>query len=166
MIDPVRGSMWSFYGNGMMPLPVPSAIAWEYQNAIREQAQAIAKLDQTLGIESDSLRFRLATNTIEPLERRIQTIQNEQFVCPPHCWVSHYNVKRPWGIYYYFKLMSEEPIFPARSKKNEGKMVKTLHLGRFGSLAEAKAFVGWEARKEIERLQRRIEVLQEIQMLT
>lgn len=44
-------------------------------------------------------------------------------------------------------------------------MVKTLHLGRFDSLAEAKAFVGWDARKAIERLQRRIEVLREFQNL-
>lgn len=161
----VDGKIWGFYGNGMMPLPVPSAIAWEYQNAIREQASAITRLNQALGIESNSLRFRLATSTIEQLEARIQTIQNEQFVCPPRCWVSHYNVKRPWGIYYYFKLMSEDAIFPARSKKNASKMVKTLHLGRFYSLAEAKAFVGWDARKEIERLQRRIEVLREFQNL-
>ncbi len=156
----INGELWGFYGNGVMPIPVPSAIAWEYNNQLRENAKAIAKVEQAFG---KKFTYSLMEHNLNELRARIEAIEAEQFVCPTGCYVCEYSVKRKYGIYYYYKLVALEPIFPAKSKLNKGKMVKTLHLGRFNSLSEAHEAAGWTARKYINKMQRQIEMLQKYQ---
>ncbi len=156
----INGELWGFYGNGVMPVPVPLPIAWEYKNELRENVKAIAKLEQTFG---KIFTYSLTERNLIELRARIEAIETEQFVCPAGCYVSEYSVKRPYGIYYYYKLVALEPIFPAKSKLNKGKMVKTLHLGRFNSLQEAHEAAGWTARKAINKMQRQIELLEQVQ---
>ena len=132
----------------------------QYQKELRENARAIAQIQQAFG---QKFTYSLAEQNIAQLNARINQIEAEQFVCPPGCYVCEYSVKRPYGIYYYYKLVSQEPIFPARSKKKEGQMVKTLHLGRYRNLAEAHAAAGWTARKAIDKMRRQIEFLEQMQ---
>jgi hypothetical protein len=156
----INGELWGFYGNGVMPVPVPPAIAWEYKQELKENAKAIAKVEQVFG---KKFTHSYMEHNLSELKARIEAIEAQQFVCPPGCYVSEYSVKRPCGIYYYYKLVAKEAIFPAKSKLNKGKMVKTLHLGRFNSLQEAHEAAGWSARKSINKMQRQIEILQQAQ---
>lgn len=153
----INGELWGFYGNGVMPVSVPKEIAWEYQNELKENAKALAKLEQVFG---KKFTHACMERNLSELRERIKQIEQERFVCPPGCYVCEYSVKRKYGVYYYHKLVAPEPIFPAKSTKNKGKMVKTLHLGRFNSLQEAHEAAGWSARKMIDRMRRQIEILE------
>ena len=153
----INGEIWGFYGSGVMPVPVPKTIALEYKQELRENAKALAKIEEAFG---QKFTTSLRESSIKELEARIKEIESERFVCPLGCYVSEYAVKRQYGIYYYYKLMAQEPIFPARSKQNSGKLVKTLHLGRFNSLAEAQEAAGWTARRAIDKIKRQIEMLE------
>ena len=153
----VNGILYAFYSNSVMPVPVPMVIAKEYRQAIRDNAKALGQLQHVLKINQTA-------TTIDQLRQRIQDLHKEvSFIAPSGCYVSSYIVKRPYGHYEYQKLMSPETaIFPARSEKNAGKLVKNLHLGRTGSEKHQAALAGLQARKQIVKWERQIEALEEI----
>ncbi len=153
----VNGVLYAFYINSVMPVPCPMVIAKEYRQAIRDNARALGQLEHVLKINQSA-------TTIDQLRQQIQSLHKEiSFIAPAGCYVCSYIVKRPYAHYQYEKLMSPDvAIFPSRSQRNAGKLVKNLHLGRTGSEKHQAALAGIQARKQIARWERQIEVIEEI----
>lgn len=110
----------------------------------RQEAQARAKQIKAL---------------IRKLKQKIQTIEREGEVAPPHCHIIRYQTKQNQKIYWYYKLQSAEPIFSMASDSQQ--KTKYLYLGKAGSEAHIDAVEKMTRRSLIDELERVIHSLQE-----
>ncbi|RAM48825.1 MAG: hypothetical protein C6Y22_25735 [Hapalosiphonaceae cyanobacterium JJU2] len=79
-------------------------------------------------------------------------------VAPPNSWIVRYQVKGKYGIYWYYKLQSEQPEFP--TKDNRGKS-RYKHLGKAGSPAYNEAITSMVRRAKIDALSRVINTIKQ-----
>jgi hypothetical protein len=153
--------VWAMYRDAVMPTPVPPDIEEVYRKEMRDKAKEFKK------VKSQERRGRL-----EQLEAQVQELENSGFVPPAGCYLSTYKVKKIYGIYEYWKLWSQKPVFPARMNDKQksfwlsqgkdyqkGGKVKTMHIGKVGSFIYEQAMQGLETRRRIEGLKREIEIL-------
>lgn len=88
-------------------------------------------------------------------ELRTQLAQFEDVYIPPQgCEAHTYNVKRPWGIYPYNKLTSEQAIFEPSEKVRR---VKVIHLSKNDDPRNQEARAGIERRNKLMKLSTRLE---------
>jgi hypothetical protein len=104
-----------------------------------------------------SLRANQIKATIRKLKQKIQKIEAEGEVAPPHCHVIRYQTKQNQKIYWYYKLQATEPIFPTTTDSN--KKSKYLYLGKAGSEAHIQALEQMTRRSLIDELERVINSL-------
>jgi hypothetical protein len=102
------------------------------------------------------LRAKQIKATIRKLKQKIQKIQAEGEVAPPHCHVIRYQTKQNQKIYWYYKLQATEPIFPTTT---DNKKSKYLYLGKAGSEAHINAVEQMTRRSLIDELERVINSL-------
>lgn len=96
---------------------------------------------------------------IRQLKQKIEKIEREGEVAPPHCHIIRYQIKQNQKIYWYYKLQSAEPIFPMASAPEQ--KTKYLYLGKVGSEAHIDAVEKMTRRSLIDELERVIHSLQE-----
>ena len=98
------------------------------------------------------LRAKQIKATIRKLKQKIQKIEAEGEVAPPHCHVIRYQTKQNQKIYWYYKLQGNEPLFPTATDSN--KKSKYLYLGKAGSEAHLEAVEKVARRSLIDELER------------
>jgi hypothetical protein len=103
------------------------------------------------------LRAKQIKTTIRKLKQKIQKIETEGEVAPPHCHVIRYQTKQNQKIYWYYKLQAPEPTFPMTTDSQ--KKSKYLYLGKAGSEAHINAVEQMTRRSLIDELERIINSL-------
>ena len=106
-----------------------------------------------------TLRAQQIKSLIRKLKQKIQKIEREGEVAPPHCHIIRYQINRNQKIYWYYKLQAAEPIFPMATDSN--KKTKYFYLGKAGSEAHIDALEKLTRRDLIDELERVIHSLQE-----
>jgi hypothetical protein len=120
---------------------------------------------QVTAIEAATLMLRLRGNPQSPeslglwaafdsldrlldeIQQQLQQIEQQQdYIAPEGCEVHQYNVKRPAGIYEYYKLASPQAIFAPSSEEH---LVKVIHLSRAGDPRLRSAHAGIHRRNQL-----------------
>jgi hypothetical protein len=84
---------------------------------------------------------------VDELEQHLQQREEqEDYVAPEGCEVHLYNVKRPAGIYEYYKLASTQAMFEPSWEEN---LVKVIHLSRAGDPRVRSAQLGIHRRNQL-----------------
>lgn len=94
---------------------------------------------------------------IAQLEKEIQQIFNSGQVAPENSWIVRYQVKGKYGVYWYYKLQAELPVF---DKRESGKS-RYKHLGRAGSPAYNDAVTAMIRRTKIDALHRMVNTIKQ-----
>ncbi len=93
---------------------------------------------------------------LEQLQQDLENIQLEGEIAPSGCWIVRYQAKgQKGGRYWYYKLMSHDPIFVTKN----GNPSRHQYLGKAGSQAYLKAVEALSRRGRIEALERGISTL-------
>jgi hypothetical protein len=120
---------------------------------------------QVTAIEAATLMLRMRGNPQSPeslglwtafdclarllgeLEQKLQqSEEQEDYIAPEGCEVHIYNVKRPAGIYEYYKLASTQAMFEPSWEENP---VKVIHLSRAGDPRVRSAKAGISCRNQL-----------------
>ena len=109
--------------------------------------------------QPSKLRSQQIKATIRKLKQKIQKVEREGEVAPPHCHIIRYQTKQNQKIYWYYKLQAAEPIFTMAT--DSSKKTKYLYLGKAGSEAHINAVEKLTRRSLIDELERVINSLQE-----
>lgn len=91
------------------------------------------------------------------LEKEIQQIFSSGEVAPENSWIVRYQVKGKYGIYWYYKMQAELPVF---DKVKQGKS-RYKHLGRAGSPAYNDAVTAMVRRAKIDAISRVINTIKQ-----
>lgn len=114
---------------------------------------------ESLGI---TRQFEQMSSLIAELNTCLQELYYDVYVAPPNSDVCSYNVKRPKGIYQYYKLASDEKIFAPVIKHEQ---VKVIHLSKKDDPRCVEALRGIERRNKLlqakNRLDKAISLLRE-----
>jgi hypothetical protein len=94
---------------------------------------------------------------ITQLEKERQQIFDSGQVAPENSWIVRYQVKGKYGVYWYYKLQSELPVF---DKREQGKS-RYKHLGRAGSPVYNDAVTSMVRRAKIDALTRIINTIKQ-----
>ena len=94
---------------------------------------------------------------IAQLEKEIQQIFESGQVGAENSWIVRYQVKGKYGVYWYYKLQAESPVF---DKVKQGKS-RYKHLGRAGSPAYNDAVTAMVRRAKIDAISRIINTIKQ-----
>ncbi len=103
-------------------------------------------------------RAELLQQTIATLQIMIQQIKAGGEIAPSGCCVSRYQARGKQGVYWYYKLHANHPIFPTTQPD---KLSKYKHLGKAGSPAHVDAVMQVARRTQIDYLQSCIDSLRQ-----
>jgi hypothetical protein len=98
----------------------------------------------------DSIQTQLAE-----LRSRSEQFAADCYIAPNNCEAHIYNVKRPYGTYWYNKLSSTEAIFEPEEKEEK---VKVLHLSHSDDPRNTEARLGIERRNRLHKLQTQLQI--------
>lgn len=120
-------------------------------NLMVDAVKMLLNRGATQTVETIGLTQSLATfsNLIDSIEESLSQIQG-QYIAPNNTEVCIYNVKRPKGLFEYYKLKATEPIFeasPDQRRHPRLEKVKDIHLNRDHRYHEANA--GIERRNKL-----------------
>lgn len=129
-------------------------------NRVREQQAEQARVSQREAAELllmmrgspqsvESLGVSEAVNQVNQKLREVRRATRNYrhcFIAPPECEVHVYNVKRPWGTYWYTKLSAQQPIFEPSTRDNN---VRVVHLGKEDDQRHVLAREGIERRNQL-----------------
>jgi hypothetical protein len=111
---------------------------------------------------SQTLESFGVNDSLTSIEQRIQTFRTcvEQFttnryIAPDNCEAHRYNVKRPYGTYWYNKLTSPEPIFEPAEEECK---VKVLHLSHDDDPRNLEGRRGIERRNRLHLAETKLQV--------
>jgi hypothetical protein len=96
----------------------------------------------------------IATQLAE-LRSHSQQFTEDCYIAPDNCEAHIYNVKRPYGTYWYNKLSSTEAIFEPEEKEEK---VKVIHLSHDGDPRNTEARLGIERRNRLHKLQTQLQI--------
>ena len=94
---------------------------------------------------------------IAQLEKEIHQIFSYGEVAPENSWIVRYQVKGKYGVYWYYKLQAESPVFDKREQEKS----RYKHLGRAGSPAYNDAVTAFVRRAKIDALDRIINTIKQ-----
>lgn len=99
-------------------------------------------------------------DAITAIENQLQTLRShlehyhQTYIAPDHCEAHRYNVKRPYGTYWYNKLTSPQAVFePAAETEN----VKVIHLSHNDDPRNLEGRLGIERRNRLHHLQTQLQ---------
>lgn len=92
------------------------------------------------------------TDLIMELTTMVDAIDRSEYIPPLNCEVHRYNVKRPKGVFEYYKLAAREEIFQGVKKE----LTKVIHLGKAENELHLVASAAVERRNLLNRLHKDI----------
>lgn len=81
-----------------------------------------------------------------------------QYIAPLECEAHRYNVKRPWGTYWYNKLTASEAIFEPSERDTR---VRVIHLSRDDDPRNQEARAGIERRNQFTKLKTQLQLAEQ-----
>lgn len=112
---------------------------------LRQRGCHTGSLDLVKKIE---LLQQILVNVVE----RIDEIDRSEYIPPDSCEVHSYNVKRPKGVFNYFKLAARHPIFRGVYQET----TKVIHLGHENSELHLKAAKAVQRRNTLNQIRKKV----------